>query len=135
MRTQKLKLVLESWHSEIKLTVPVLNVHAVKVRWLQFTSATANNTDLQLGSRDLGSSGFYNRIDGSTDDYFFAMPLDPQIDVVNVFTNFTSEYDITYNKKIRSIDRFTLEALINDSPGTDITDTNPLIIEFMFLTD
>lgn len=135
MPTQKLKLVLTQWKSQVHLTIPVNNVKALKVRWLQYKTASANNLDLQIGSKEMGISGNYNRADGSTDDYFFAMPLDPQADVVNVFSNFTEEYDIVYKQTVRSLDRFTFECLVNDAPAADITPSNPLVFELLFLID
>lgn len=132
MKHQKLKLVLKSWKNDVKLTIPIMNVQELKVRWMQYQTGSAGNGDIQFNSPELGMSGYYNRADASTDDYFFSAPLDPQLNVVCLFSNFTEEYDITFNKPRKSIDRFTLNVLIDDAPAIDITAENPLIVEFMF---
>lgn len=131
-KIKKIRFKMSSWTVSIRLPLPVDNVTGIKVRWIVYVTASANNQDLQLSCREFPASG-YNLLDnGATDDYFFSTPLDPSADVSCIFSDYSGPVDIPFQYKQRSINQMTIQAFINGAPAIDISPANPLSMELGF---
>lgn len=130
---RKIQLEMKSWKSLVRLPLPCDNVKGIKVRWLTYETADVGCKVLHLNCPNFTHSGYALSDDGSTDDYFYSIPLDPNKDVTCLTSDFTGAYDIVFDNPIQSINQFTIEANINGSPAiTLVTPTNPIVFELGF---
>lgn len=118
-----------NWKQAIDLHVE--DVQSVKIGWLIYKTDSVDNYFIQLKLSNFPKIGQYNRNDGSTFDYFYCQPLDPQPDVVCL--NSGTEQPMRYFDNKISLFRSELEIYINDNPAYDITASNPLYISFLFM--
>ena len=133
---RKIQLEMKSWKNSIRLPLPVDKVTGIKVRWLYYETYDVGCKVLHIDCSNFSPSGFALAEDGSIDDYFFSVPLDPNKDVTCTYSDFTETPDIVFQKPIQSINQFTLECSINGLPATTlINSTNPVVLELGFYTE
>ncbi|MDP2059344.1 MAG: hypothetical protein Q8J97_06380, partial [Flavobacteriaceae bacterium] len=121
-----------SWSNQIKLPVPILNVKSIKMRWMFYETASTGGRMLKMGFKHLGSNGVHYLNNGETDDYFYSTSLDSRANVALYNENFTGEHDVYFASRIPKLTNFEIEFTINNAPALDITNLNPLIVEFGF---
>lgn len=130
---EKRQLEMKSWKSLIRLPTPCDNVKGIKVRWITYETADVGCKVLHLACPNFKASGYALADDGTTDDYFFSTPLDPNKDVTCLMSDFTGAFDIVFRNPIQSINQFTIEASINGMPAINlVTPDNPIVFELGF---
>ena len=131
---RKCKFVIDKWNYRIKIPYIIEGVSKIKVRLLSYTTASTGNKSLAIKFLDFSNQqqGMFIKSDTSNDRYFFTMPLNDEVQVVNSYSNYLDEFDIDAPFVLPSINEMNLEVLINDVPSNDITPSNPVIIEIGF---
>ena len=133
LKLSKIQLEMTSWKSIVRLPLTMDHVKAIKIRWMYYTTASTGNKVLHLACSNFNPSAYILNDDGSTDTYFFSMPLDPSNSVTCLYSDFNqTSFDLIFDKPIQSINQFTLEASINGISATDISPTNALVFEMGF---
>ena len=130
---KKIQLEMTSWKTSIRLPIPCDKVKGIKVRWLYYETADVGLKFLHLSCSNFTPPGYVLSDNGTTDDYFYSTPLDPNKSVTCLSSDFNGAYDIVFDKAIQSINQFTLECSINGSPAINfISALNPVVMELGF---
>lgn len=121
-------VTLDKWDQSFDLPKAIENISAIKIKWVKFQTATANNKTLKINCFELENAGLDLK---TRTQYLLALPLDLSAIVANVYSNFTEELDIRY-KVPKTVNQLNFEARINDLPTTDISASNPVLFEIAY---
>lgn len=125
------RITLKSWDHSQKLGSGYTGVEAVRIRWLQYTTATAGNTEMSIDIAELKNACTRYLAGAENSKTFISIPLDLQASVTNTYANFSEildkEYDIPFH-----VNELNFRVLINGSIASGITPSNPLEIAIDF---
>jgi hypothetical protein len=129
---QRVKVILDQWSKTLDLQTTFQDISAVRVRWLQYTTASVNHRTIDILCEELKPNGITPKEDASNSRYFLTLPIDPGFPVTCTYGNIQGDYDQLYDVPFNT-NQLTFKVLIDERPAiTDVTEANPVVFEIAF---
>ena len=129
MQTKTYSFLLTSSVTDINLVTPIENVTKGKVKMISYTTGSANNIHLMILINGFNTNIFQF---GSNEIRYFKMLELPASSGSPVYWEpATASPDVILSEQKRT-NKLSIQVMINGSITSDITPSNPLLIELTF---
>ena len=132
-RNTKFIVNLESNRNDIAVPQFIDHVNAVKIRWLNYKTATNVDTSRFLSLKsNLNDKGKILLAQGNNSSYFISVPIDNKADVDNNFANFfANDYDVVFDEP-QQFTYLHFDVYINNILTTEVDSDHPVTFEIVF---
>jgi hypothetical protein len=126
---RKVEVTMTNWQGSLSLPEPIIGTKYAKIAWVTYATDTPSQLKMTMKCSEFRGIGY---IAESGNTYLASVPLDVQKDVTCVYSNFYPEYDHVSEHPSPAVFQLNFEILINGSPATGISPSNPLTFEMRF---
>ena len=132
-RNTKFIVKLESNRNDIAVPQFIDHVNAVKIRWLNYKTATNVDTSRFLSLKsNLNDKGKILLSQGNNSSYFMSVPIDNKADVDNNFANFfANDFDVVFDEP-QQFTYLHFDVYINNILTTEVDSDHPVTFEIVF---